>query len=436
MGHEAAMSSMQRLELRQGQSLTMTPQLVQSIKLLQLSHLELSAYVEAELERNPLLHEGEAAADAPSPTLADFLQAKRRSEGAGPRPIPGPAPLRAEAASGGQAAPSGHAELRPDLEDTLARAATLTEHLENQLELATADPRLREIGRHLIHTLDEAGYLREDPGEIAGALAAGAGEVEAALRLIQTFEPPGVGARSLEECLAIQLRERDRLDPAMGILLAHLPLAARQDFAALRRLCGVDREDLAHMLAEIRRLEPKPGLAFTPARIDLLVPDVLVRPLPEGGFRVELNPDTLPRILLNRSYYAQVAKLVREDEDKSFLSECLQSASWLTRSLDQRARTILRVATEIARNRRISSVKAIAALRPMTLKAWRRPSGMHESTVSRVAANKAVGTERGTYPCSSSSAAPSERASMRQRPCGIGSGQLVDGESAGRCAVG
>jgi len=392
------MSSMQRLELRQGQSLTMTPQLVQSIKLLQLSHLELSAYVEAELERNPLLHEGEAAADTPSPTLADFLQAKRRSEGAGPRPIPGPAPLWAEAASGGQAAPSGHAELRPDLEDTLARAATLTEHLENQLELATADPRLREIGRHLIHTLDEAGYLREDPGEIAGALAAGAGEVEAALRLIQTFEPPGVGARSLEECLAIQLRERDRLDPAMGILLAHLPLAARQDFAALRRLCGVDREDLAHMLAEIRRLEPKPGLAFTPARIDLLVPDVLVRPLPEGGFRVELNPDTLPRILLNRSYYAQVAKLVREDEDKSFLSECLQSASWLTRSLDQRARTILRVATEIVRQQEGFFRSGVAALRPLTLKSVAEAIGMHESTISRVAANKAIGAAGGAFP--------------------------------------
>ena len=161
------MSSMQRLELRQGQSLTMTPQLVQSIKLLQLSHMELSAYVEAALERNPLLQEGEAAADAPVPTLADFLRAKRRSEGAGPRPIPGPAPLRAEAASGGQASSSGHAELRPELEDTLAGAASLTEHLENQLELATADPRLREIGRHLIHTLDEAGYLREDLAEIA-----------------------------------------------------------------------------------------------------------------------------------------------------------------------------------------------------------------------------------------------------------------------------
>ncbi len=392
------MNAMQRLELRQGQSLTMTPQLVQSIKLLQLSHLELSAYVEAELERNPLLQEGETAADAPAPTLADFLRAKRKSEEAGPRLIPGPAPLRGEAAPGsGAQASSGHAELKPELEETLARAASLTEHLENQLDLATADPRLREVGGHLIHTLDEAGYLREDLAEVAGRLSASPEEVEAALRLIQSFEPPGVGARNLAECLEIQLRERDRLDPAMQVFLAHLPLVARQDFAALRRLCGVDQDDLADMLAEIRRLEPKPGLAFTPARIDVLVPDVLVRPSPEGAFTVELNPDTLPRILLNRSYYAQVAGLVRGDEDKSFLSECLQSASWLTRSLDQRARTILRVATEIVRQQEDFFREGVTALRPLTLKSVADAIGMHESTISRVAANKAVGTVRGTF---------------------------------------
>src|SRR3712207_231814 len=146
------MSAMQRLELRQGQSLTMTPQLVQSIKLLQLSHMELSAYVEAELERNPLLQEGETEGDAPSPTLEDFLRAKRKSHAAGLRPIPGPPPLRGEAGPTGQAAASGHGELGPELEDTLARAASLAEHLEAQLELAPADPGLREIGRHLIHS--------------------------------------------------------------------------------------------------------------------------------------------------------------------------------------------------------------------------------------------------------------------------------------------
>ncbi|MBL0404124.1 RNA polymerase factor sigma-54 [Microvirga aerilata] len=394
------MSAMQRLELRQGQSLTMTPQLVQSIKLLQLSHAELSAYVEAELERNPLLQEAETRADAPVPSLADFLRAKQKAEAAGARIVPGPAPLRGAAVSGSSSpgSVSGRGELDAGMEATLARAASLAEHLEAQLDLATADARLRAIGRHLIHSLNEAGYLTEDPAEIAARLQAAPDEAEAALRLVQTFEPSGVGARNLAECLAIQLRERDRLDPAMQALLAHLHLVARQDFAGLLAACGVDREDLAGMLAEIRRLEPKPGLSFTPATIDVLVPDVLVRTAPDGTFLVELNPETLPRILLNRSYYAEVAKAVRKDEDKSFLSDCFQTASWLTRSLDQRARTILKVAAEIARQQEDFFREGVSALRPMTLKAVAEAVGMHESTVSRVAANKAMGTERGTYP--------------------------------------
>ncbi len=393
------MSAIQRLELRQGQSLTMTPQLVQSIKLLQLSHAELAAYVEAELERNPLLQEGETRADAPVPTLADFLRARQKAEAAGSRIVPGPSPSRVSAAgSSSSGSVSSHGELDADMEATLTRAASLTEHLEAQLDIANGDPRLRTIGRHLIHTLDDAGYLTEDLGEIAARLRVLPEEAEAALRLIQGFEPPGVGARNLAECLAIQLRERNRLDPAMQALLAHLHLVARQDFAGLLAMCGVDREDLADMLAEIRRLEPKPGLAFTPAPVDVLVPDVLVGTGPDGTLLVELNPETLPRILLNRSYYAEVAKAVRKDEDKSFLSDCLQTASWLTRSLDQRARTILKVAAEIARQQESFFREGVAALRPMTLKAVAEAIGMHESTVSRVAANKAIGTERGTHP--------------------------------------
>lgn len=391
---------MQRLELRQGQSLTMTPQLVQSIKLLQLSHAELAAYVEAELERNPLLQEGETPAEAPVPSFADFLRAKQKAEAAGPRVVPGPPPSRGEAvpASSGQAASAGHSELKPEMGDVLAQATSLTGHLEAQLDLATADPQLRMIGEHLIHNLTEAGYFTDDLVEFSARLRVAPEEAEAALRLIQTFEPSGIGARNLAECLSLQLRERDRLDPAMQILLAHLHLVARQDFAGLRRVCGVDQEDLADMLAEIRRLEPKPGIAFTPAVIDVLVPDVLVQTASDGSFTVELNPETLPRILLNRTYYAEVSKMVRKDEDKSFLSDCLQTASWLTRSLDQRAKTILKVAVEIVRQQEEFFRQGVAALRPMTLRSVAEAIGMHESTISRVAANKAIGTERGTHP--------------------------------------
>jgi RNA polymerase sigma-54 factor len=395
----AVMSAMQRLELRQGQSLTMTPQLVQSIKLLQLSYAELAAYVAAELERNPLLQEGETRADAPSLSLADFVRARQKAQAAGARIVPGPPPLRGQAVSGasGQSG-AAHGEIGPELEETLARTTSLTEHLEAQLDLATSDAHIRAIGEHLIHSLDEAGYLRDDPAEIAARLGVAPAEVEAALGLIRTFEPSGVGARDLAECLGIQLKERGRFDPAMQVLLGNLPLVARQDFAALRKACGVDRADLADMLAELRRLEPKPGLAFTPARVDVLVPDVLVRPAPDSGLAVELNPETLPRILLDRTYYAEVAKVLRKDEDKSFLSECVQTASWLTRSLEQRARTILKVATEIARRQEDFFREGVAGLRPMTLKSVAEAIGMHESTVSRVTANKAIGTERGTYP--------------------------------------
>ncbi len=393
------MSSIQRLELRQGQSLTMTPQLVQSIKLLQLSHAELAAYVEAELERNPLLQEAETHGDVPHPSLADFLRAKQKYAEAGGRMIPGPPPSRAEAVAGAssQGAASAHSELRPELEATLAGAQSLAEYLEAQLDMASADAALRAIGRELIHSLNEAGYLTENLEDLAERMGIAPDRAEAALRLVQTFEPSGIGARNLQECLEIQLRERDRLDPAMQLLLSRLDLVARQDFPALQKLCGVDREDLADMLAEIRHLEPKPGLAFTAAPIHVLVPDVLVRPS-DGGFTVELNPDTLPRILLNRTYYAEVAKAVRKEDDKSFLSDCLQSASWLTRSLDQRARTILTVATEIVRQQEGFFRNGIAVLRPMTLKSIADAIGMHESTVSRVAANKAIGSGGATYP--------------------------------------
>jgi len=385
--------------MHQGQSLTMTPQLVQSIKLLQLSHAELAAYVEAELERNPLLQEVEAHGDAPLPSLADFLRAKQRYAESGERMVPGPMPLPSGGVSGTSSrGAASHSELKPELEAVLAGARTLADHLEAQLDLASADPQLREIGRHLIHSLDEAGYLAEGLEQVAERLGVPPDRAEAALRLVQTFEPSGVAARNLRECLEIQLRDRDRLDPAMQILLARLDLVARQDFATLQKLCGVDREDLADMLAEIRRLEPKPGLAFTGAPIDVLVPDVLVRPGADGGFIVELNPDTLPRVLLNRSYYADVAKAVRKAEDRSFLSDCLQSASWLTRSLDQRAKTILTIASEIVRQQEGFFREGIAALRPMTLRSVAEAVGLHESTVCRVMANKAIGSGGATYP--------------------------------------
>jgi RNA polymerase sigma-54 factor len=241
--------------------------------------------------------------------------------------------------------------------------------------------------------IERAGQI--EAGASRPVLEASVAEVEDVLRLIQTFEPSGVGARSLSECLAIQLREKDRCDPAMQAMLAHLDLLARHDRNALKRLCGVDNEDLADMIAEIRRLDPKPGLVFGTGVVHPLVPDVFVRPASDGSWLVELNSETLPRVLVNQTYHATVVRAARSPKEKSFLADCLQSASWLTRSLDQRARTILKVSSEIVRQQEAFLDHGVRHLRPLNLRTVADAIGMHESTVSRVTSNKYISTPRG-----------------------------------------
>ena len=215
--------------------------------------------------------------------------------------------------------------------------------------------------------------------------------------MIQTFEPAGVGARDLAECLAIQLRERDRFDPAMATLIGHLDLVAKRENAALRRLCGVDEEDLAEMLKELRALNPKPGASFGSAHVQPVIPDVIVRLGPDGGWLVELNSGTLPKVLVNQTYYATVARQQEDDGDKAYLAECLQTANWLVKSLDQRARTILKVATEIVRQQDAFLAEGVQHLRPLNLKTVAEAISMHESTVSRVTSNKYMATPRGIF---------------------------------------
>ena len=183
----------------------------------------------------------------------------------------------------------------------------------------------------------------------------------------------------------------------MQALVAHLDLLAKRDLAALRKLCGVDDEDLADMIAEIRQLNPKPGLAFGSTLVQPIVPDVFVRPGPDGGWLVELNSDTLPKVLVNQSYYAEVAKTAKNDKDKTYLADCLQTATWLIRALDQRAKTILKVATEIVRQQDAFFAHGVQHLRPLNLKTVADAIGMHESTVSRVTANKYMATSRGIF---------------------------------------
>lgn len=253
------------------------------------------------------------------------------------------------------------------------------------------------IGQYLIDLVDDAGYLPADLGQAAERLGASQQAVDEVVAVLQKFDPPGVCARNLSECLAIQLRELDRYDPAMQALVEHLDLLAKRDIAGLRKLCGVDDEDITDMIAEIRRLDPKPGLKFGTSRTQTMVPDVYVRPGPDGGWHVELNSDTLPRVLVNQTYYAELSKTIRKDGDKSYFTDCLQNATWLVRALDQRARTILKVATEIVRQQDGFFTYGVAHLRPLNLKAVADAIQMHESTVSRVTANKYMATNRGSF---------------------------------------
>jgi RNA polymerase sigma-54 factor len=419
------MALTQRLQIRQSQALVMTPQLMQAIKLLQLSNLDLVAYVEAELERNPLLDSGAEDERAPAEngpeqtqdnppadgetwnagesepsrnTIEDALDTRTEdvfpdAEITRPRAAEGPAGYSEWAAVGA----GGRDDGEYNLEAFVPAETTLADWLREQLALAVALPARRMIGQYLIDLVDEAGYISGDLGAVAERLGTSVKEIEAVLGTLQSFDPPGICARDLAECLTLQLKERNRFDPAMAALIARLDLLAKRDFAALKKICGVGDEDLVDMIAEIRRLNPKPGLAFGSAIVQPIVPDVFVRPGPDGGWIVELNSDTLPKVLVNQTYYAEVSATARRDTDKSYLAECLQSATWLVRALDQRARTILKVANEIVRQQDGFFARGVEHLRPLNLKTVAEAISMHESTVSRVTANKYMATSRGIF---------------------------------------
>ncbi len=421
----------QKLQIRQGQSLVMTPQLQQAIKLLQLSNLELAEFVEGELESNPLLQRDdvEERADASDERSAE-PEADARSEGEGSLEelriredgstagadaamdadyeslnpdaatsevaAEGPAYAGAGATDWSRTGSGGAPDDGSSFEGA-ASGKTLHEHLSEQLVVAARDPVLRLIGASLIDLVDDDGYLRADLSEIANRLGADAASIQKAVTLIQTFEPTGVGARSLKECLALQLKDRDRHDPAMAALVENLELLAKHDYKRLKTLCGVDEADLADMIAELKALTPKPGLSFSRDSAAGIEPDVYVREKSGGGWTVEINSDTLPRVLVDARYYAEVSAAARSDQERTFISECHQNANWLVKSLDQRQRTILKVSSEIVRMQDGFFAKGVKHLRPLNLKTVAEAVGMHESTVSRVTSNKYVSTPRGLF---------------------------------------
>ena len=414
----------QRLELRQTQALVMTPQLQQAIKMLQLSNLELADFVTAEIEENPLLERGERGAEDGLPAAeagADRAPTDRVAEGGhaaeaaatlpGQFSSDGAEQWREAAGEDGDGSfdRSGDASSWqsrngagdggdfPAIDQAAARPRTLREHLLEQIGADLRGQADRVIAVHLLDQLDEAGYLRgslEDAAELLGCRPA---RVARVLAQLQEFDPPGIFARTLPECLALQLRDRDRLDPAMQRLLDNLPLLAARKTAQLMRLCGVDAEDLALMIGEIKSLDPRPGYAFDPPLAQPILPDILMRAEPEGGWTVELNAETLPRVLVNHRYFAQVSQNARSRGERDYLVDRLQAANWLVKSLHQRATTILKVASEIVRQQHGFFRHGVRALKPLILRDIADAIGMHESTVSRVTSNTYIATPRGLF---------------------------------------
>jgi len=415
-----------KLELRQGQQLVMTPQLQQAIRLLQLSNIELSQFVETELERNPLLELDEGAEpalkierenepDVPAEhkertsedEWLDLGKPVADREGGLDGDFDGGFSDGSASAGGPDGTDSGWANLRqrtnsfsPDEinpEAFVSSEPSLRDHLSEQLPLAVLDHVERLIGQHLIDMVDEAGYLHADLDQLAVKLGAPPGLVEKVLATLQALDPPGVFARSLAECLALQLKDQNRYDPQIAALLDNLDLLATHNLTGLRKAVGADMSEITEMIEEIKGLNPKPGLKFGSVQLQPVVPDVLVRQASDGTWIIELNSDTLPRVLVNRTYFAHVSKTTRTEKDRGYLLDCLQTANWLVKSLDQRARTILKVSEEIVRQQDAFFTYGVQHLRPLNLKTVADAISMHESTVSRVTSNKYMSTPRGIF---------------------------------------
>lgn len=422
-----------RLELRHTQSLVMTPQLRQAIKLLQFTNLEVAAFIEEELERNPLLERDERPEGSPEQPALDQRPLSDKGEpldtdllvGGSTLPDQAAAPLDTDYAeqfdspgyeggghdgpvhdgsvgtdySGGLSGSSGNSSGDaggPFIENLADQPRPLRDHLGEQLRLSFTDPVDRLIGAHLIALLDPIGRVSTEDAVLAAALGTPAGRVAAVRARMMHFDPIGLFARDLRGCLAVQLAERNRLDPAMQSLLDNLELLGRRELKRLQLLCGVDAEDLADMIAEIRALDPKPASGYDIAQVPPILADVLMRPGLGGDWILELNPDTLPRLLVSAAFHARVS-LRAGREERLFLAEKLASANWLMKSLQQRAQTILKVAGEVMRRQEGFLARGVGHLRPLILRDIAEAVEMHESTVSRVTANKYISTPRGLF---------------------------------------
>ena len=404
-----------RLDLRQSQSLVMTPQLQQAIKLLTLSNLELETFISDEVEKNPLLDTGELSTESGEERQDDSAaQGSDEILSAGPSEseaaldmeghtdsftnnslCDSDGPLDGQLGLNGVSSGSGAIGDSADFENMLAAEITLTDHLMDQAGTVLSGTDLF-VAQHIIDQIDECGYLQADLLELAYRLNVGLVDIQRILGVVQTFDPVGVGARNLAECLALQARDADRYDPAMARLIDNLDLLAKGALPQLKRICSVDDEDLMDMISELRNYDPKPGCKIGGGEVQSVVPDVFIA---ERGDKwiIEVNSATLPKVLVNRSYYSELKDGAQDKQSKEWLNECLADANWLVKALDQRQRTIVKVATEIVKQQEDFFRKGVAHLRPLTLKNVAEKIEMHESTVSRVTSNKYLSCSRGTF---------------------------------------
>lgn len=392
----------QKLDIRQSQSLVMTPQLQQAIQLLQLNNVELSEYIEEELEKNPLLEKDESTpenSDAPQ-EAPEASEAKDDVDAAFDASDPKDFDAGSSMADMGSGGSTKFENAEDSFENRMSEEKTLRAHLTEQLNLSMTDERDFLIGGLLIDRLDESGYLREEPEFIAERLGCSLERVNNLISRLKQFDPTGVFAKDLSECLALQLDEQGTLDAPMQILLDNLSMLGEHDFKGLVETCGVNDTYLMDMVEEIKALNPKPASDFDHLVVQTAVPDVLMKRMAKnlgGGWRVELNAETLPRVLVNQTYYTQVSQSTKDKKDKEYVTSQLASANWLVRAMDQRAQTILKVSSELVERQDAFFNYGIEFLAPMTLKDIADEIGMHESTVSRVTTNKYIGTPRGIF---------------------------------------
>ena len=426
------MALIPRLDQRQSQTLIMTPQLQQAIKLLQLSNLELLEFVEKELETNPLLERNESNQENPddgiqkeetnlnsdhleeidalpdidfnSPQSAEIdaelsLDAEEDNTYTNDSDIDISKPL-GDIGSSQHSITNSNSNFEgftPDLEQTLPNTVTLREHLSTQIRVALIDPKERLVAACLIDLIDETGYFLEDILNISNSLGCDGEIILSVLKKLQNLDPPGIFARNLSECLKLQLIDANRFDPYMEILLQNLPLLGRRNLSELAIICGVDKSELDEMLIEIKALNPKPGSIFDNHLSQPIVPDVLISEKSGGGWFIELNSETLPQVLVNNDYYSKISTQAKTKKDKLYITQQFQSASWLIKSLHQRATTTLKVVTELVKQQNEFFLKGVQHLKPLALHDIANVIEMHESTISRVTSNKYVATPRGIF---------------------------------------